>query len=124
MAHILQTVTGSEMMSMLDGFSGYNRISVAAKDQHKMTFTTPWDTFAYSCMPFRLINVGTTFQRAINSSFSHLLDKVIVIYLDDMTIFSRRRKKHLRDMRRVLQRSREHVSSLNSKKFMFCDTEG
>ena len=62
MDHILQLVSGSELMSMLDGFSGYNQISVAPEDQHKTTFTTPWGTFAYNHMPFGLINVRATFQ--------------------------------------------------------------
>ena len=61
MDHVLQSVAGSEVMSMLDGYSGYNQISVASKDQHKTTFITPWGTFAYSRMPFGLINVGATF---------------------------------------------------------------
>lgn len=61
MDHILQTVFGSEMMSMLDSFSGYNQISVAENEQHKTTFITPWGTFAYNHMPFGLINVGATF---------------------------------------------------------------
>lgn len=47
MDHILQMVVGSEMMSMLDSFSRYNQISVAPEDQHKTTFTMPWETFAY-----------------------------------------------------------------------------
>lgn len=48
MDHILQTVSGSEMMSMLDGFLGYNQISVQEEDKHKTAFITPWGTFAYN----------------------------------------------------------------------------
>lgn len=62
MDHLLQTVSGSEMMSMLDGFLGYNHINVDQEDQHKAAFTTPWGTFAYNRMPFGLINVGATFS--------------------------------------------------------------
>lgn len=61
MDQILQIVAGSEMMSFLDGFSGYNQIEVAEEDQHKTTFTTPWGTFSYKRMPFGLINAGATF---------------------------------------------------------------
>ncbi|KAH9297058.1 hypothetical protein KI387_028740, partial [Taxus chinensis] len=42
MDQILQAVTGSEMLSMLDGFSGYNQVEVDTTDQHKTAFTTPW----------------------------------------------------------------------------------
>ncbi|KAH9304537.1 hypothetical protein KI387_008941, partial [Taxus chinensis] len=69
MDQILQAVTGSEMLSMLDGFSGYNQVEVDTVDQHKTAFTTPWGTFAYKRMPFGLINAGATFQRAMDLAF-------------------------------------------------------
>lgn len=124
MDHVLQSVVGSEVMSMLDGYSGYNQISVASEDQHKTAFITPWSTFAYSRMPFGLINAGATFQRAMNSSFRDLRDKIIVIYLDDLTVYSKRRKHHLRDLERVLERCRQHGISLNPKKSVFFVEEG
>ena len=49
------------MMSMLDGFLGYNHIQVNEADRFKTSFTTPWGTFTYSRMPFGLINVGANF---------------------------------------------------------------
>jgi hypothetical protein len=62
MEHILQRVTGSSRMSMIDGFSGYNQISVFPEDREKTTFTTPWGTFMYAKIPFGLMNAGATFQ--------------------------------------------------------------
>lgn len=124
MDHILQTVSGSKMLSMLDGFSSYNQIIVLESDQHKTTFITPWGTFSYNRMQFCLINAGVTFQQAMDLSFGHLKDKIIVMYLDDLTIFSKRRKHHLRDLRQVLQRCCEHGVSLNPKKSVFGVTEG
>lgn len=59
---VLQIINRSKMMAFLDGYSGYNQILVAKKDQLKTAFTTKWGTFAYSRMPFGLINAGTTFQ--------------------------------------------------------------
>ena len=88
MDHILHIVVGSQRMSMLDGFSGYNQILLHPEDQEKIAFTTPWGTFMYSKMPFGLINVGATFQRAMDIAFSKERDKFVVIYLDDITIFS------------------------------------
>ena len=58
---ILQMVSGSELFSLLDGFSGYNQVLVAEEDRLKTTFRTKWGTFAYRRMPFGLINVGATF---------------------------------------------------------------
>jgi hypothetical protein len=62
MEHILQRVTGESRMSMVDGFSGYNQVSVLLEDREKMTFTTPWGTFMYAKMPFGLMNAGENFQ--------------------------------------------------------------
>ena len=62
MDHILQRVVGASRMSLLDGYSGYNQILVHEKDQDKIGFTTPWGTFQYAKMSFRLKNAGATFQ--------------------------------------------------------------
>jgi len=61
METLLQRVIGSKIMSMLDGFSGYNQVLVRKEDQNKPTFTTPWGTFEYLRMPFGLLNAGATF---------------------------------------------------------------
>jgi hypothetical protein len=52
MEMILQQVAGSQMMSLLDGFFGYNQIKVKRIDRYKTTFTTCWGTFDYECMPY------------------------------------------------------------------------
>jgi hypothetical protein len=69
MEQILQQVSGSERLSLLDGFSGYNQVLMSPPDQLKTTFRTPWGTYAYRKMYFGLINVEATFQRAMDISF-------------------------------------------------------
>ena len=86
MDYVLQKVTGAHRLSMVDGFSGYNQVAVEKQDQKKTNFTMPWGTFMYARMPFGLMNVGATFQRAMEIGF--VGDKFVVIYLDDVTIFS------------------------------------
>jgi hypothetical protein len=56
MEHILQRVTGASKNSMIDGFPGYNHITILPEDIEKTPFTTPWGTFMYAKMPFGLIN--------------------------------------------------------------------
>ena len=56
MEKILQMVSGLELFSLLDGFSGYNQVLVAEEDRLKTTFRTKWGTFVYIRMPFGLIN--------------------------------------------------------------------
>lgn len=75
-------------------------------------------------MPFSLINARVTFQRAMDSSFKDFRDRIIVVYLDDLMVFSKKRTDHFQDLSAVLQRCREHGFSLNSKKSIFCVTEG
>jgi hypothetical protein len=91
MEMILQLVAGSQMMSLLDGFSGYNQIKVKREDKYKATFITRWGNFSYECMPFGLSNVGATFQRAMQIYFDDLIGKIIQIYLDDLTVYSKNR---------------------------------
>jgi hypothetical protein len=62
MEHMLQRVTGASRISMIDGFSGHNHISLMTEDREKKTFTTPWGTFMYAKIPFGLMNAGETFQ--------------------------------------------------------------
>ena len=85
-------------MSMLDGFSGYNQVLVHLDDQDKTTFITPWGTFMYSKMPFGLMNAGATFQRAVDITFSEEKDMFVVIYLDDITLYSKTNEKNLQHL--------------------------
>ena len=85
---VLQKVVGSQRMSMVDGFSGYNQIAMHPNDREKIAFTTPWGTFMYDKMPFGLMNVGATFKRAMDIAFVGEKEKIVVIYLDDITVFS------------------------------------
>src|SRR5271156_6433836 len=75
-------------------------------------------------MLFKLNNVGATFQRGMDLSFNDMKKKIIGMYLDDLTVFSKKRVDHINDLRRVLQRCREDVISLNPKKSVFYVTEG
>ena len=111
-------------MSMLDGFSGYNQVVVHPDDQEKTTFTTPWGTFMYEKMPFRLMNVGVTFQRAMDIAFSEEKDKYVVIYMDDITMFSPSDPDHLQHLTKAFLKCRKFGISLNPKKFHFAMEEG
>ena len=87
MEQILYMVSGFELFSLLDGFSVYNQVLVAEEDRLKTTFRTKLGNFAYIRMPFGLINVGATFQRAMDIDFRGLIGHSVVVYLNDVTIF-------------------------------------
>ena len=89
MEQILQSVSGSAMLSLLDGILGYNQVLVAKEDHLKMTFRTKWGTYAYDKIPFRLINARATFRWAMDIAFKGLINKSMVVYLDDIMIYSK-----------------------------------
>jgi hypothetical protein len=124
MEHILQRVTGASRMSMIDSFSGYNQIYVLPEDREKTMFTTPWGTFMYAKMPFGLMNAWVTFQRAMDIAFIGEKDKFVVIYLDDITVFSRSDLEHRDHLKRVFLKCRKFGLSLNPKKSLFAMKEG
>ena len=119
MDQILQRVVGSTRISSLDGFSGYNQILVHPDDQPKIAFTTPWGTFMYVKMPFELMNAGATFERAMDIAFSKGIHDFLVIYLDDITVFSKSDNQHLDHLRQVFIKCRKYGISLNPKKSLF-----
>lgn len=116
MGKILQSVAGSELMSFLDGFLGYNQILVHLDDRLKTTFRTKWGIYAYQKMPFRLINAGATFQRAMDIAIKGLINKSIVIYLDDITVYSRDRNNLLSYLKHIFERCKKYGIFLNPKK--------
>jgi hypothetical protein len=124
MDHILQKVVGSSRIYLLDGFSSYNQVLVHPEDQEKTTFTTPWGTFMYVKMPFGLMNVGATFKRAMDIAFVDELGRFIVIYLDDVIVYSQSDKEHLQHLRCVFEKCGKFGISLNPKKSLFGLEEG
>lgn len=121
---LLQKVTGNELLSMMDRFSGYNQVKVKESEQYKTAFTTPWGTYVYARIPFGLTNVGATFQRAMDVAFDGLIDLIMVIYQDDLTAYSKRAEDHCKHLEKIFIRALEFGISLNRKKCQFEATEG
>ena len=124
MDHILQRVVFSSRISLLDGFSGYNQILLQKEDQAKTTFTTPWGTFMYVKIPFGLMNARATFQRTMDIAFAKEIHDFLVIYLDDITVFSKTDNEHLDHLRQGFIKCRRFDISLNPKKSLFGLEEG
>ena len=91
-------------MSMMDGFFRYNQVAVLPEDQKKTAFTTPWGTFMYAWMPFGLINTGATFQRAMDITFVGEQYKFVVVYLNDITVFSKDDVEHIEHLHRTFEK--------------------
>ena len=91
-------MSGFEVFSLLDGFSGYNQVLVSEEDLLKNTFRIKWGTFSYKRMTFGLINAGETFQRAMDIAFQGLINKCVVVYLDDVTVYSKNREDRIQHL--------------------------
>ena len=78
----------------------------------------------YAKMPFGFMNVGATLQRAMDITFSEEKDKFVVIYLDDIMVFSRSYEDHIRHLEKVFQKCKKFGVSLNPKKSNFALEEG
>ena len=78
----------------------------------------------YVKIPFGLMNAGATFQRDMDIAFSEEISYFIVIYLDDITVYSKTDEEHVAHLRKVLEKCRKYGLSLNPKKTMFGFQEG
>jgi len=112
------------MLSLMDGFYGYNQIIVSLKDQHKTVFITPWGTFCYKVMPFGLKNAGATYKRAMPYIFHHYMHDIIEYYVDKVLAKSKIREQHPKILIKICDRLLEFNVHLNPKKCVFGVTSG
>jgi hypothetical protein len=75
-------------------------------------------------MPFWLINAGETFQRAMDVAFRGLINTCVVVYLDDVTMYSKNKEYHIQHLTHIFERCRKYGISLNPKKTIFGVKEG
>uniref|UniRef100_A0A3Q7JLM4 Reverse transcriptase domain-containing protein n=1 Tax=Solanum lycopersicum TaxID=4081 RepID=A0A3Q7JLM4_SOLLC len=87
MDKMIDRLVGKGWYYSLDGYSGYNQISIASEDQEKTTFTCPYGTFAFKRMPFGLCNAPSTFHRCIMSIFSDMVEDTIEVFMDDFSVY-------------------------------------
>lgn len=111
-------------MSFFDGCLGYNHILVEEEDRLKNSFMTKWGTFSYRGMSFGLINVRVAFEWAMNETFKGLINKCIVIYMDDLMVFSKDQSTQIAYWRQVFKKCRKYSTSFNPKKCSFGVTKG
>lgn len=124
MEQILSKVCGFERFSFLGEFSRYNQVLVQESNRYKTAFITKWATYLYSKMPFRLNNVGATFQNAMEMAFKNMLERFVLVYLDDIIVYSKNVTDHFGHLRQVFTKWREYSVSLNPSKCVFSTNQG
>nr|GEZ22951.1 hypothetical protein [Tanacetum cinerariifolium] len=124
MDQMLERLTGNEYYCFLNGFSGYFQIPIDLKDQEKTTFTCPYETFAYKCMPFGLCNAPGTFQRCMMAIFHDMIEQTMEVFMDDFLVFGNSFSTCLTNLERMPKRCKDTKLDLNWEKSHFMVKEG
>lgn len=119
----LDALSGAKWFSTLDLASGYNQVLVQEQDREKTAFCTPFGLFEFNRMPFGLCNAPGTFQRLMERIFGDHSFHALLLYLDDVVIFSTTFQQHLERLEMVLQRLEQHNLKLKLKKCKFFQSE-
>ncbi|GJY65183.1 reverse transcriptase domain-containing protein [Tanacetum coccineum] len=124
MDQMLERLAGNEFYCFLDGFSGYFHFPIDPHDQEKMTFTCPYDTFAYRRMIFGLCNAPGTFQHYMMAIFHDMIEKTMEVFMDDFSVFGDSFDSCLSNLERMLKRCEDINLVLNWEKCHFMCKEG
>jgi hypothetical protein len=116
---IVDDAANSEMLSLLDMFSGYHQIRVRREDEEKTSFITPFGTFCFIRMPEGLKNVGCTFSKMIAIVLHPQLRRNILAYVDDIVVKSIQRRDHIGDLAETFANLRAANLRLNPEKCVF-----
>jgi Reverse transcriptase (RNA-dependent DNA polymerase) len=120
---LLDSFGNSVCFTTLDLASGYWQIEMDPRDKEKTAFITDDGIYEFNIMPFGLTNAPATFQRMMNKAFAGIIGKFVVVYLDDLNIFSRNFNKHLVYLREVFEQLRNAGLKLKAKKCHFFKQE-
>ena len=110
---VLERVSRHPFYCFLDGYYGYFQIEIDLEDQEKVTFTCPFGAFAYRRMPFGLCNALATFQRCMLSIFSDMVERILEVFMDDITVHGSAFEDCLVNLKAILNRCIEKDLVLN-----------
>ena len=120
---LFDRLVGSKIFSKLDLRSGYHQIRIVENDIHKTAFRTRYGLFEFTVLPFGLTNAPATFMNLMNDIFKPYLDEFIVVYLDDILVFSKDMKSHLKHLEQCFKILQENKLYAKLSKCSFGKSE-
>jgi hypothetical protein len=115
---LFDQMRGAKVFSKIDLRSGYHQMRIRLSDIPKTAFTTRYGLYEYTVMSFGLTNAPAYFMYLMNKVFMEYLDKFVVVFIDEILIYSKNKKEHEEHLRLGLQKLREHQLYA---KFSKCD---
>ncbi|KAJ3700836.1 hypothetical protein LUZ61_004541 [Rhynchospora tenuis] len=115
---LFDQLQGSSVYSKIDLRTGYHQLRIKPDDVEKTAFRSRYGHYEYLVMPFGLTNAPAAFMDLMNRVFRDMLDVCVVVFIDDILVYSRNSEEHATHLRMVLERLREHKLYA---KFSKCD---
>jgi hypothetical protein len=105
---LFDQLAGARVFSKVDLHLGYHQIKIRLKDVPKTAFSTRYGLYEYLVMSFGLTNAPTHFIYLMNSVFMPELDNFVMVFIDDILIYSKSEEEHAQHLRVIHQRLRDH----------------
>jgi hypothetical protein len=116
---LVDAVATSELMSLLDCYSGYHQIWMKKEDEPKTSFITPSDTYCYLWMPQGLKNAGGSFSRMTAKVLHSQIGINVLTYVEDIILKSTKQENHVADLQETFTNFRQASLKLNPEKCVF-----